>query len=272
MQVTFAPACVNVKRRSKMREIHRRISTAWLLGTVVAFGCAADAVVLSSNQALEEQDAGASPPWLSCDGDRSVVERGRTGDECSFGGMCFWTRDYCGVGITASCQQGRLSLVEYETLGCDAQAPSTIDPNAPVWDDCQNALTNGQTDDFATRHFSCARLGDDPCCADVATTEFHSVEPEILKLVRTRVCQLDCERVQPDLEREPVTDCASLTEPSPDNRVLSSIGRPCSGDLMCTSAGLDLSGDGVEFQIGTPGGHPSASVRFCSQGRVLGQL
>jgi hypothetical protein len=187
----------------------------------VAFADAASDLADASDGAWHELypalDAGALI-WSVCQ-TASILERGRTGDSCTFLGGCALPLANC-TWRTALCVNGELYTNEVSKSVC-------------VGDDLGN-----------TRR--CAAAVPDTCCVELWQCDDMSQELAPGQPV-ARVCALDCPKAMPATGGDVFAGCPDDPSgpPWPPGAFPPPKGTPCRGDFVCDSLGRSA-GPGTE--------------------------
>jgi hypothetical protein len=218
-------------------------SSGWSLTLLALTCCAAQADVLSADFAgptavavdaggrtEAEADAGAGgadassllpyfppesgrvPTWTGCGG-QDIVQRGRTGDACSFVGSCSNREANCGQR-TALCADGVLHTGQVSKSVCENDDP-----------------------DIRRR---CAAPVPDSCCIELWQCE--SSEELLEGQPTVRVCALDC-GTGPTIDTGSlVTSCPDDPEgvPWPNGSFPPALGTRCAGRFVCDSYGQSV--------------------------------
>lgn len=250
-----------------MAEARAICSRGWSIALLGLVCCAAEADVLSSGQIGPQSlggadaaradagspladaadggawhdlypgpDAGGAIVWTACE-PASILERGRTGDSCSFLGGCSVPLDNC-TWRTALCANGVLFTNEVSKSVC-------------VGDDPGN-----------TRR--CAAPVPDTCCIELWQCDDMSQELAPGQAV-ARVCSLTCPKATPTTGVTVFAGCPDDASglPWPRGAFPPPVGTPCQGDFVCDSLGMSAGPDTDPFTFDEYG-----RIYWCQHGLI----
>jgi hypothetical protein len=153
-------------------------------------------------------DSGGVPHWAVCDSSGDMLERARTGDQCSFIGGCMRTLPGCGRR-TALCNDGVVHMSEITKADCVPDDPEIAG--------------------------MCAAPAPEACCIELWQCDAATDSPQNV----ARVCALNCETAMfPRGDIAPYTGCPSDPDRAPVPVLWPpQLGTPCRGSFVCDSIG-----------------------------------
>jgi hypothetical protein len=179
------------------------------------------------------RDSGKGPTWTGCDA-LDILERGRTGDPCSFVSECYSLVPNCGKR-TALCANGVLHTGQVSKNVCTEDDPLVLR--------------------------RCAAPVPDGCCVELwqcqSSEELLAAQPVV------RVCALDCENISPAAASTVVTSCPDDPEGAPWPSFPPALGTPCAGDFVCDSNGRSVGLASEAFTLDDFG-----RIYWCQHGSV----
>jgi hypothetical protein len=231
--LTCCAAEADVLSEDGLRGVQVVIEDAAVPQAMTDGGGAADA---STTEQYFTSDGGKGPIWTGCDGTGGVLERGLTGDPCSFVSQCANVEPNCGQR-TALCADGVLHTAQVSKNMCEEDDPLVSQ--------------------------RCAALVPDSCCIELWQCESSELRSENQPVVR--VCALDCRNTKPAPSLTIFTNCPNDSDgvPWPDGSFPPALGARCEGDFICDSYGTSLGLASVPFVLDDYG-----RIYWCQHGIV----